>query len=142
MPAHHSLLLAAAALAVIPAAALAKPIQHLSATLTAGAEVPGPGKPDANGSAVVRVMPDIRRVCYTVNYRNVPASTMAHVHQGAAGVAGPPVISLHRAGSHFAGCTTVAQSLARDLVSSPGNFYVNVHSRAFPAGAIRGQLHR
>ena len=123
-----------------PLSAQAGP-QRLTANLTGAAEVPGPGKVNASGSAVVRVNTAQRRVCYTVNFRNVPNATMAHIHSGRRGVAGPPVITLQRAGPRtFQGCTRVARTLARDLVASPRRFYVNVHSSAFPDGAVRGQL--
>src|SRR3990170_2692932 len=117
-----SLLLAAAAASIIAATPIAAQgrAQRLSANLTGAAEVPRPGKLNASGSAVVRVNPAERRVCYTVNFRNVPNATMAHIHSGARGVAGPPVVTLERAGSRaFQGCTRVSRSLTRDLVNSP-----------------------
>ena len=139
------LLLAAAfatTIAITPAAAQ-MPSQRLSANLTGSAEVPGPGKVNASGWATVRISPASRRLCYTVNFRNIPNATMAHIHAGARGVAGPPVLTLQRAGSRaFQGCTRVSRTLARDLWNSPRRFYVNVHSAAFPDGAVRGQLRR
>ncbi len=140
-----TLLLAAVAATTIATTPLAAQIrgQRLTANLTGAAEVPRPGKLNASGSAIVRVNLSERRVCYTVSFRNVPNATMAHIHSGSRGVAGPPVVTLQRAGSRaFEGCTRVARSLARDLANSPRRFYVNVHSAAFPDGAIRGQLRR
>lgn len=139
------LLLAAAAAATIATTPLAAQgrAQRFSANLTGAAEVPRPGKMNASGSAVVRVNPAERRVCYTVNFRNIPNATMAHIHSGPRGVAGPPVITLDRVGPRaFQGCRRVSRSLARDLLNSPRRFYVNVHSGAFPEGAVRGQLRR
>ena len=138
------LLIAAAAAAATATSPLhAQAAQRLTANLTGAAEVPGPGKVNASGSAVVRVNAVQRRVCYTVNFRNIPNTTMAHIHAGARGVAGPPVVTLERAGPRaFQGCARVTRQLARDLVDRPRRFYVNVHSAAFPEGAIRGQLRR
>ena len=40
------------------------------------------------------------------------------------------------------GCITgVDRALIEDLVMHPYNYYVNVHTTDFPAGADRGQLH-
>jgi hypothetical protein len=137
-------ILAIAAVVAATAPAVAKaPGRPLFASLRGALEVPGPGKLDARGNAVVRVTPGRTRVCYTVSYRNIPAATMAHIHSGAAGVAGPPVLTLRAPNNGLSeGCATVSRALARDLVDHPGRFYVNVHSQAFPNGAIRGQLHR
>ena len=133
----------AAAFAGTAAIGQAVPAQRLTANLTGAAEVPGPGKLNASGSAVVRVNPQQRRVCYTVTFQRIPNVTMAHIHSGRRGVAGPPVVTLQRAGrNRFESCTAVSRALARDLATNPRAFYVNVHSQAFPQGAVRGQLRR
>jgi hypothetical protein len=38
------------------------------------------------------------------------------------------------------GCVTITTALADEIVANPAGFYVNVHTTAFPNGAIRGQL--
>lgn len=119
------------------------PGRPLYASLRGNLEVPGPGKIDARGTAEVRVTPGRNRVCYDVDYRNIPQATMVHIHAGRAGMAGPPVVTLQMPnGGTTRGCANVSRALARDLVARPRTFYVNVHSVAFPDGAIRGQLHR
>ena len=136
------LILAGAALAMGASPALAARVT-LHARLTGQAEAPGPGKNSASGSATVRVNTASRQVCYTLSVRNVPNVTMAHIHRGAGGDSGPPVVTLRTPlGGASHGCTTTSRAIARDLVSSPRGFYVNVHSKAFPDGAIRGQLMR
>lgn len=137
-------LIAMSAIAVAAASsAVAQQGRPLYASLRANLEVPGPGKRDARGTATVRVTPGRNRVCYDVDYRNIPQATMAHIHAGRAGVAGPPVLTLRMpARGTSNSCANVSRALARDLIARPQAFYVNVHSRAFPNGAIRGQLHR
>jgi hypothetical protein len=38
------------------------------------------------------------------------------------------------------GCKTLSTSRANAIKANPGAYYVNVHTDAFPNGAIRGQL--
>jgi hypothetical protein len=61
-------------------------------------------------------------------------------------VAGPVVVPLF-VGVAFSGtgstsgCTTnVDRDLILAIIRDPANYYVNIHSSVFPAGAIRGQL--
>ena len=67
--------------------------------------------------------------------------TAAHIHEGAAGVAGAILVPLTDAGG---GVWTVppGSTLTPAQVASwqAGNLYVNVHSAAFSAGEVRGQL--
>ncbi len=114
----------------------------LSATLTGIQEVPGPGDPDGTGTAQVRVDPSAPRVCWEVYARSIEPATAAHIHRGAAGVAGPPVVTLTTPGAdgHSEGCAAVDEMLAREMSIQAHGFYVNVHTAAYPTGAIRGQL--
>jgi hypothetical protein len=121
-------------------------------TLTGAAEAPGPGDPDGTGVAQVNVFAKGaggRTICYAiaVDLITLPA-TAAHIHEGAAGVAGPVVVPLappQPFGSGTtgvsAGCITgLSSSLVRNIAQHPELYYVNVHTSDFPAGAVRGQL--
>lgn len=113
----------------------------LSAEMTGAQEVPGPGDPDGSGSAEVTVNPGTGEVCYTLTVTNIAPALAAHIHVGAAGVAGPVVVPLLApSGGSSSDCVEVDRELALALVQSPENYYVNVHNSAFPAGAVRGQL--
>lgn len=114
----------------------------LAVTLNGIQEVPGPGDPDGTGTAEVRVDPGQGRVCWDLYVRQVDAATAAHIHRGAAGSAGPPVLTLTTpdGNGHSRGCAPVDAALARDLAARAHEFYVNVHTAAYPAGAVRGQL--
>jgi len=141
------LVLAAATLAAFahPAAAIdgssAEGGRKLTATLTGAAEVPDPGDTDGRGSAEFRVNPGQGSVCYTVTHSGIDAPTMAHIHTGAAGVAGGVAVPLTvAAGGAIDGCAGTTREQALALIQSPETFYVNLHNAAFPGGAIRGQL--
>ena len=115
---------------------------ELRSSLTGLQEVPGPGDPNGSGTATVRVNPAEGQVCWTLDVREIDTITVAHIHRGAAGVAGQPVITLTTPNSagHSEGCAAVDQAVARDMAAQAFNYYVNVHTVAFPTGAVRGQL--
>jgi hypothetical protein len=115
---------------------------NLIVTMNGIQEAPGPGDPDGSGTAEIRVMPATGQVCWNLYARGIDAATAAHIHRGAAGAAGPPVLALTTpdAAGRSQGCAAVEQGLARELSLRAHDFYVNVHSGPYPAGAIRGQL--
>lgn len=62
----------------------------------------------------------------------------AHVHLGAVGTNGPIVFGLTLVGTTFSATHTPSTLDLANLRT--GNWYVNVHTGAFPGGEIRGQL--
>ena len=117
--------------------------EGLKANLAGAEEVPGPGDPDAIGTAEVTIVDRTDNLCYTLNVRNIDPATAAHIHRGAPGVAGPPVVTLDApADGESHACITVASALADEIEGNPGGFYVNVHNAPYPNGAMRGQLRR
>ncbi len=140
----HGVIAGAAALAMLGGCATRmedRPAQ-LQVTLTGLQEVPGPGDPDGTGTAEIIVTPRDNRVCWDVYARQIDPATAAHIHRGAAGSAGPPVVTITTpdAAGRSQGCATVEPQLAREMVMQGYNFYLNVHTAAHPQGAIRGQL--
>jgi hypothetical protein len=132
--------LAGTALASHPRAVL------FTTVLTGAAERPGPGDPDAIGAAVVLVVPRTDTVCWAVTWKRIDGTVnMAHIHEGAANVAGPVRVLFFEAQT-FSGARGFHSGCVRspgfaDLIAeNPENFYVNVHSSVFGPGAIRGQL--
>ena len=71
--------------------------------------------------------------------------TAAHIHFGtgpnAGGIAVPLPLPSPFGGS-ATGCVQVDRTLLRQILLSPESYYVNVHTTAFPAGAIKGTLAR
>jgi hypothetical protein len=138
-----ALLLALPAGGVSPAGGTSgdDPLATLRAELTGEKEVPGPGDEDGSGTAVVKVFR--AKVCYTLKVENIEPATAAHIHLGLRREAGPVVAPLEppTEGSSRA-CTEIPRALSLELREHPSRYYVNVHNEEFPAGAIRGQLHR
>jgi hypothetical protein len=136
-------ILAAAVVVALPASAAPQPLATLTAKLAK--RPPGPGDPNGHGHAVVKVYK--ARVCYTLSARGIKPAMAAHIHKGRKGVAGPIVVptdesSLHLPRPTSSGCEAISNRLSMKLRQNPSHYYVNVHNKPYPEGAIRGQLHR
>lgn len=115
----------------------------LTATLAGAAEVPKAGDPNGTGAAYITVNLGQGTLCYELFVENITLpATVAHVHPGTAGTANPPVIDLNPPDEtgHSSGCAPAPKDLLKAILKNPEAFYVNVHNRDFPGGAIRGQL--
>lgn len=115
----------------------------LVTVLTGAAEVPaGSGDPDGIGVAVLNVTPASGQICYALTVAKLAGTvTSVHVHNAPKGQRGPDVFDLNTPTNGFvSGCTTVEPAVASDISGNSHNYYVEVHTTAFPAGAIRGQL--
>lgn len=113
----------------------------LTTTLTGAAEVPGPGDTDGAGTASITLNPGKGQVCYELTVSNIAAANAAHIHSGAADVAGPVVVGLDAPSSGSSkGCADLDKEKVKDIIQNPANYYVNVHNTEFPNGAVRGQL--
>jgi hypothetical protein len=143
-----------------PAAELAPPVFQTS--LSPGEEVADPPVESvARGHAVLRLSRDGTELHYRVTVSRIENVTMAHLHLAPAGANGP-VVALScppgppaqliegRVNGVLAAGTITASDLVgllggatlAELVDEieAGNVYVNVHTSAYPAGEVRGQL--
>jgi hypothetical protein len=105
----------------------------------------GVGDPDGRGSFTAIV--DGSELCFGVTVKNLDAPVAAHIHKGRPNQAGPIVVSLSPPAvfsggdpGAASGCVTIAADLARAILKNPHKYYTNVHTAAFPGGAVRGQL--
>lgn len=116
---------------------------ELNAVMSGGQEVPGPGDLDGSGSFTATIKAGTSELCYSLEVGGIEPATAAHIHRGAAGEAGPPVLTIEPpTHSESIGCADVGRDLAVEMTAAPARFYVNVHNPDFPAGAVRGQLSR
>ena len=113
---------------------------NYAANLTGAEEVP-PADPDGNGSARISTNDVTNQICVDLEVRNINAVTAAHIHRGARGVNGPPVVNLDPPDDDDSDdCDTIADDLLDEIRNNPAGFYVNVHTADYPDGAIRGQV--
>lgn len=121
------------------------------ARMTGAQETPA-NNAKATGTATFTL--DGTKLEYSISVRDLSGPpTMAHIHVGAGGVAGPPVYTFTLKGG--AGTSGTISSGSVDLTKTAsagvsgdslkallnnGNAYVNVHTKNFPGGEIRGQV--
>jgi CHRD domain len=120
---------------------------RLAATLSGGAEVPGPGDADGSGQAQVdvKLKPGKKKgkVCFTIQFEGIDPPFAGHIHEGGPTTDGPIVVGLFQnaAGETFPNdCVKAKKSVLKPIAKNPEDFYVNLHNDAFQGGAIRGQL--
>jgi hypothetical protein len=128
-------LIVAAALAVIVGSASAADVK----VKLIGAEETPPVTSSATGTGTIMIAAD-KSVSGTIKTTGIDG-TVAHIHVGAPGVAGPPIITLTK-GADGTWTVPAGSKLTDDQYASfkAGNLYVNVHSAAHPPGEIRAQL--
>lgn len=115
----------------------------LTANLSGATEVPNPGDPDGTGEARLRTFPVKERVCYEITVQNIDPATAAHIHKGTSTETGPLVKELKvPSDGSSSGCFKMSQAKIAQMNRNPSGFYINVHNRQFPSGAVRGQLSR
>src|SRR5262249_21706598 len=83
---------------------------------------------------------------YSVAWGGIGTPTEADIHAGVRGAGGPVVVPLFTtprpAGGFASGTVTVTDpALLAALRTSPGSFYADLRTAAFPGGAARAQLH-
>lgn len=145
VPKPHLALSFAMSAALIASPAIAQTVAEggrpFTVSLTGAAEAPGPGDPDGSGTAWITLNHGQQRVCFEFSVMNVDGITAAHIHEAPVGEPGAVVVPLFSGGLDEEGCVeNVDRALIKDIMQNPGDYYVNVHSTAFPAGAVRGQM--
>ena len=136
-PAHIArALVASAALSLLAGAALAKDVK---VSLTGGEETP-PVTTSATGEGKISIAKDhtVKGEIKTTGINGVAA----HIHVGAPGQSGPPIITLTKSADGTTWSVPDGSKLTDEQFASftSGNLYVNVHSPDHKSGEIRAQL--
>lgn len=140
---HVAVLMAAsAALTLTGCETVAESVETTyTASMTGEQEVPGPGDADGSGMAEISIVDAVDNVCYELTVQGISPATAAHIHRGAMGISGPPVVTLEPPTDGARdGCVQAPGAIADEIEANPAGFYVNVHTADFPNGAVRGQL--
>ena len=117
-------------------------------TLTGEAEVTAEGVPnqgdlDGEGTAHITLNQGQGEVCFEIHVSDITLPAIgAHIHVGASTTTGGVVVGLipPDESGHSSGCVSADPDLIKAIRQNPENYYVNVHTTDFPAGALRGQL--
>ncbi len=112
--------------------------ETVSVVLDGAHEVPS-NSSAASGNAMISIADD-KSVSGNITTKGIEG-TVAHIHEGALGKSGPPIITLSK-GEGGTWMVPAGSKLSDAQYASfkTGNLYVNVHSAAIPGGEIRGQL--
>ncbi|HWW19511.1 MAG TPA: CHRD domain-containing protein [Steroidobacteraceae bacterium] len=134
-PSRLYAILASATLAIASASAMAADVK----VKLVGAEETPPVTTTATGSGTITVGAD-KSISGSVKTTGVEG-VAAHIHSGAVGQAGPPIIPLTK-GADGAWSVPAGAKLSDEQYQAfkAGNLYVNVHSAEHKGGEIRGQL--
>lgn len=131
----------AAAFALLLSVAPGSAQEPMGTIFTATLDGGNAADPDGSGMFSAEWDPEAGQLCYQLQVADIEPATAAHIHRGAAGESGGPVVSLEApAEGAVESCVDVEADVAMELVENPAGFYVNVHNEEFGGGAIRGQL--
>ena len=112
--------------------------EDVKVKLTGAEETPAV-ETDASGSGKISIPAD-HSVSGSIKTKKIDG-TAAHIHVGAPGESGPPIVNLVKGEDGEWNIPTGAKFNAEQYTAfKEGKLYVNVHSSAHGAGEIRGQL--
>ena len=134
----------ATALGIVASLALAGLVLAAQTTLTADLAGDAETAEDGSGSATITLDPATGELCWDLTAEGIGPVLQSHIHVGAAGESGDVAVPLDVDGfdGSSEGCNEPMEDaqILQDIVDGPAGYYVNLHTEAFPGGAIRGQL--
>ncbi|KAJ1444766.1 hypothetical protein M885DRAFT_503031 [Pelagophyceae sp. CCMP2097] len=109
-----------------------------------GLQVPEGGL--LTGSGSVKLVFSADEVCYKLTTTSGVMGNRMHIHNAGVGMSGGVSLTLFDAlamppvPAAMSGCVAAEEATILAILGAPAEFYINVHSVAFPGGTIRGQL--
>jgi len=112
-------------------------LKSFSFVLSGSNHVP-PVATSATGTVTGTYDTSTKTLSFTLTYTGM-TPTAGHIHKGAVGTTGPVALPfLGSLTSPYAYSIVLTASQEADLFAT--NYYVNLHSSAFPSGELRGQI--
>lgn len=108
------------------------------AVINAASETPANAS-TATGTATLTFNTTTKIFSIVVNFTGITA-TAAHIHKGEVGVPGGVIFGFTAPITSPINYTSAALDASQEADLNANLYYVNIHSAAFPAGEIRGQL--
>jgi hypothetical protein len=115
----------------------------ITVTLKGSNEAPTKGPAKGTGSAKLTLDSKKNQVCFKLTYSHIDTVTMSHIHIGKPGHAGPVVVAFFTSSKAAKknGCVTAPKKgVVAAIIKKPSGYYVNIHTKKYLGGAIRGQL--
>jgi hypothetical protein len=112
--------------------------ETFKAVINGASETP-PNASTATGTATLTYNTDTKIFTIVVNFTGITA-TISHIHKGDVGVAGNVVFGFTPPITSPINYTSPVLDSGQESDLNSNLYYVNIHSAAFPAGEIRGQL--
>ena len=99
---------------------------------------------DGAGAATFTLNQGHGQLCFNVTWSGLGAVSGLHIHVAETAVIAVPLdTDADLTDGNAKGCVNgIAPSLIKAIRQHPDRYYVNVHTAEFPAGAIRGTLHK
>lgn len=112
---------------------------HLA--LAGNEEIP-PGAPKGSATVVLTLNVKTLQTCWGFSHlRGFTHPTFARIHRGVKKTAGPIIVPLST-GPTFRDnrCVPTSAAVMKPIEQKPTDYYVNIHSKQYPGGAVRSQL--
>ena len=115
-------------------------VVNFTSTINGESEVPSNAS-TANGSATAKFDKITKILSLTMTYGGLTATNM-HIHKAPVGVSGGVLFGIGGPApySYTINYTSPALSVGQEDSLMNNQFYLNIHTRAFPGGEIRGQM--
>jgi hypothetical protein len=135
---------AAVALSAAPVVTSSAAGLKFHAKLSGAQEVPSKGDPDGGATVTLSANGD-KGLCYDIRPTKLETPQMAHIHSGRKGKPGAILLDLFTKAKapkngRITGCAKITAKQLEQITAKPGSFYVNLHTKKYPSGAVRGQI--